>query len=63
MAGQKQTYEIELNPNQMGFIKESKDKYNIADESKAVRIVMDYLMTNPGLHDTVFDQVRCLRCE
>ena len=63
MAGSKQTYEIELNPDQMGFIRTAKEKYSIADESKVVRIMVDYLLTNQGVHETVFNQARCLRCD
>ena len=63
MAGPKQTFEVELNADQMAFIRSMKEKYEIADESKAIRVVMDYLMTTQNVHDTVFGQTRCLRCE
>ena len=63
MAGEKEVYEIRLAPDQMAFIRSAKDKYNIRDESKAIRVVMDNLITNPGVHDEVFSQSRCLRCE
>ena len=63
MGGQKAAFEVELNPDQMAFIRSAKEKYGLADESKAIRIVLDYLSTNPGIHDTVFSEVRCLRCE
>ncbi len=63
MAGEKESYQINLNPNQMTFIRNAKEKYNIPDDSKVMRIVMDYLMSNPGLHAAVFSEVRCLRCE
>lgn len=63
MAGEKATFEIELNVDQMAFIRLAKEKYDLADESKAIRIVLDYLSTNIDIHDTVFSEVRCLRCE
>ena len=63
MAGPKETYELELNSDQMGFIRLAKDKYGIPDESKVVRILVDYLLTNPGIQESVFTQTRCLRCE
>ncbi len=63
MGGQKRSYEIELNTDHMGFILDAKNKYNIADEGKVVRIVMDYLITHPEHHDSVFGDARCLRCE
>ena len=47
MAGEKQTIEIELNN----------------DHVTVMRIIMDYLQENKDVHDTVFKQTRCLRCD
>ena len=63
MAGVKETYEIDLDPDQMAFIRSAREKYEIASQDKVVRIIMDYILTNPGIHDTVFTEFRCLRCE
>ena len=63
MAGTKTALTVDVNADHIGLISAAKEKYNIADEGKVVRIVMDYLVTNPGIHDTVFKDVRCLRCE
>tara|TARA_B110000014_G_scaffold247530_1_gene221121 strand:+ start:238 stop:429 length:192 start_codon:yes stop_codon:yes gene_type:complete len=63
MAGVKQTIEIELNPDQVVFMGIMKNNYNIASESKVMRIIMDYLQDNDDIHDTVFGQMRCLRCD
>jgi len=63
MAGSKQTIEIELNDDQVTFMRLMKDDYNIASESKVFRIVMDYLQSNQDVHDIVFGQTRCLRCD
>ncbi len=63
MAGANGTYQIELKPDQMAFVRATMGKYNSPDESKVLRIVMDYLLTNPGVHDTVFGDTRCLRCD
>ena len=63
MAREKQTIEIELNPDQIAFISIMKDEYDIASESKVMRIIMDYLQDNKDVHDTVFKQWRCLRCD
>ena len=62
MAGDKETYEIALNPDQMAFVESAKEKYNLPDADKTMRIIMDYLITNPEVHDTVFSEPRCLRC-
>ena len=63
MAGEKQTIEIELNNDHVTFMRIMKDDYNIPTESKVMRIIMDYLQENKDVHDTVFKQTRCLRCE
>ena len=62
MAGEKQTIEVDLNPDHITLIGEIKDTYNIASESKVLRIVMDYLQENTDVHDAVFKPIRCLRC-
>ena len=50
-------------PDQMVFIRSAKERYEIASQDKVVRIIMDYILTNPGIHDSVFTEFRCLRCE
>ena len=46
MAGEKESYTLELNPDHMEFLTSIKEKYTIADESKVVRIALDYLFLN-----------------
>ena len=62
MSGVKESYAIDLNLDHMEFIRSTQEKYKIVDESKVVRIAMDYLLTNPDVLDTVFGESRCLRC-
>ena len=62
MSGVKETYAIDLNLDHMEFIRSTQEKFRIVDESKVVRIAMDYLLMNPDLQDTVFGEPRCLRC-
>jgi hypothetical protein len=63
MAGPNETYEIELKPDEMAFVREAREKYDIADDSKVVRIILDYLLSSPEVHDAVFTETRCLRCD
>ena len=51
------------NADQMAFMRSMKEKFDIADESKTFRVVIDYLMTTHDVHDDVFGKNRCLRCE
>lgn len=63
MSKNKGTYQITLETDQMAFIQEAKKRYDITDEDKVVRIIMDYVMTSPDLHTSIFTQTRCLRCD
>lgn len=63
MSGEKKAIEIELNPDQIEFISIMKDNYDIASESKVMRILVDYLQSTKDIHDTVFKLWRCLRCD
>ena len=63
MAGQKLDFEAKLNTDHMTFIRTIQEKYNIPSEAKVMRVVMDYLIQTPDVHDNVFGVTRCLRCE
>ena len=63
MASPKQTFEIELGTDQMAFIRSMKAKYEIVDESKTFRAVIDYLIATQNIHDDVFGKRRCFRCD
>ena len=63
MANPKQTFEVELGTDQMAFIRSMKDKYDKVDESKTLRVVIDYLSGAKGGHDEVFEKRRCYRCD
>ena len=55
-------FQFELNSDQMDFLRSTKEKYAIRDESKVVRIMVDYLLSTPDINATVFNETRCLRC-
>ncbi len=63
MPKRKETYEITLEADQISFIRRAKEKYDIPDESKVMRIIMDYVMINHSLHPTIFTEIRCRRCD
>ncbi len=63
MASPKQTFEIELGTDQIAFIRSMKDKYEIVDEGKTLRAVIDYLIVTKNVHDDVFGKRRCFRCD
>ena len=57
MAGAKETFEIELNVDHRIFIKSVVEQYGIGSEDKALRVIMDFIQTNPDLHESVFTAV------
>ena len=62
MSGAKSPHPIDLNMDQLDFIRSTKEKYSIPDESKLIRIVIDYLALNQDIHNTVFSEPRCRNC-
>ena len=62
MPKEKQAYELTLEVDQMNFLRSAAEKYGIADENKAVRVVMDYVMSDRDIQDSIFNEIRCLRC-
>ena len=62
MAGAKDACQIDLSAEQIAFLRSAQEQYNIPDESKVVRIMVDYLLSNPDIQATVFDESRCLWC-
>lgn len=58
----KNTYSIELNERQYQFFEQMVDKYALADVSKAVRCLADYVISEPEQQAKVFEEIRCLDC-
>jgi len=63
MASVKQNFEVELSTDQIAFIRSMKNKYEIVDEGKTLRALIDYLIVNKGVYDEVFGKRRCFRCD
>ncbi len=62
MAGPKEKIEVRLNVDHIRFAQSIMEKHEIRDEAKVLRIIMDYVITSPTIHDEIFTEVRCLRC-
>jgi hypothetical protein len=62
MAGPKEKLEVRLNVDHIRFAQSMMEKHAIKDEAKILRIIMDYVLTSPSIHDEIFTEVRCLRC-
>jgi hypothetical protein len=52
---------LPLHPDQLAWLRETTSKYQLADEHKALRIAVRYVMEEADL-DRVFTMVRCANC-
>ncbi len=61
MAGEKQAVTFQVQDDVVRMLKAAAEKYNLPDESKALRVILDYVIED-GDWDEIFDQIRCNRC-
>ena len=61
MAGVKNTTSFELQEDAVRMLDAAAKKYDLKDAGKALRCLIDYAAED-GDWDSIFDQVRCLRC-
>ncbi len=61
MAGDKSTEEFEINVDQLDWLEDMSTKYDLPDKDKALRVVLDYVMTEAD-EEQLFTKIRCLRC-
>jgi hypothetical protein len=46
----------------MAFLEEMADKYGLEDASKAIRVLINFVIAEEEEQDRVFGEVRCLDC-
>jgi hypothetical protein len=61
MGGDKITVPFVIHPDAMEMLATIAAKYRLADESKALRCLLDFAATD-GDWDEIFVTVRCRRC-
>lgn len=63
MAGNKVSFTFEARDYQLSFLRDMMEKYKIKDEAKALRVLLDYAVSDADL-DLVFDKknMRCISC-
>ena len=61
MGGIKTAHSYELNEDAIAWLKEVAENYDLEDENKALRIVLDYVKEEADL-DEVFEEIRCNHC-
>jgi hypothetical protein len=55
-------YQLTLKERQLNYLKEIAQKYGLADESKALRCLVDYAIEEKNAEGDLFQQIRCLDC-
>ncbi len=61
MGGMKVEHTFEINPDHLEWLQEMAETYALPDEGKALRILLDYAMSE-GDRDLIFDEIRCHHC-
>jgi hypothetical protein len=52
---------LEIEADQLEWLKQMAESYSLADASKALRVVLDHAMQDAD-EDDIFMSVRCRRC-
>lgn len=61
MAGEKVEQSYSINTDHQDWLEQMVKKYRLKDEAKAIRVLLDFAMTE-GDEETLFKKIRCLRC-
>lgn len=53
---------MQLKPRQWKYLQEMAKKYQMPDESKVLRCLLDYAIKNPAIEAAIYTEIRCLDC-
>lgn len=53
---------LQLKTRHWKYLQEMVKKYQLPDESKALRCLIDHAITNPATEAAIYTEVRCLDC-
>ena len=62
MAGKKISIDFEIQQDSIDMLDYFKEKYKLADRSKALRVILDYVASESEEHENIYSIRRCLRC-
>jgi len=54
--------EIDLEPQQLDYVKAMMARYGIPDVGKAVRVLVNHAQATPDLEEQIFKKTRCRHC-
>lgn len=58
----KVSHTVDLKPAMIRFLDDVVKAHKLDDAGKAVRCLVNYARENPGKHEEIFGEVRCLDC-
>lgn len=61
MQKQKVVEQVEIESDQLEWLKDMAESHELPDLSKALRVVLDHAMMD-GDEDDIFGSIRCRRC-
>jgi hypothetical protein len=61
MQKHKVMQQVEIESDQLEWLKEMAESYQLPDLSKALRVVLDHAMMDAD-EDDIFSSIRCRRC-
>ena len=56
------TYTVEIKERQLDYLKRMMEKYDLPDESKALRVLINHAIMETDREREIFEEVRCLDC-
>lgn len=54
--------EVDLEPQQLEYVKKMMARYGIPDLGKAVRVLVNHAQAVPDLEEQIFKKTRCRHC-
>ena len=62
MAGEKISVNFEINIDSLQMLEKITDKYELPDNSKTLRCLLDFVLEKESNWDAIFKKIRCIRC-
>ena len=56
------TYSLELKEGQYSLLTRMAKKYDLPDEGKALRCLLNFALERPDLEKEIFEEIRCFDC-
>ena len=53
---------VQLKERQRAYLRRMAETHNLPDESKALRVLLDFAIKEEDLEDRIFTEMRCLDC-